>query len=357
MSTTRINAIRRKIQAENLDGMIISDMPQVRYLTGFSGDTGVLALSRTTADLLTDFRFTDQAKQQTKGAKVSIVKGELFSNLKELSSFKAKNARIGLDSEHLSVATRSRLARYLPSALLVDAPGVVEEMGWVKDSIELASLKKAVAIADLAYSRILNIIRPGVQESELAAELEYQMLMLGSEKPAFDTIVASGFRAAMPHGVASHKKVAKGEFVTFDFGATVDGIVCDITRTVVVGRATPRQKKIYNIVLKAQLAGIRKVKAGVEAKAVDSACRDLITKAGFGKEFGHGTGHGIGFYIHMGPRVASVSTHKLMTNNVVTIEPGIYISGWGGVRIEDDVLVTRNGGKVLNRAEKKLLEL
>jgi Xaa-Pro aminopeptidase len=196
-----------------------------------------------------------------------------------------------------------------------------------------------------------------VRERELAAELEYQMMMLGSEKPAFETIVASGYRSAMPHGVASDKKVQKGDLITFDFGATVNGYVSDITRTVVVGKASPRQKKIYEIVLKAQLAGIKKVRAGLTGEQVDAVCRKIITRAGYGKNFGHGTGHGIGYFIHLGPRVSFLSKDKLKVNNVITIEPGIYLSGWGGVRIEDDVVVTKNGCKVLNKAEKKLLEL
>jgi Xaa-Pro aminopeptidase len=183
------------------------------------------------------------------------------------------------------------------------------------------------------------------------------MLMLGSEKPAFESIVASGQRSAMPHGLASAKKIHKGDFVTFDFGATVNGYVSDMTRTVVVGKATSRQKKVYGIVLKAQKAGVKKIKASVPTRIVDKACRDIIKKAGYGKNFGHGTGHGIGYYIHVGPSISPKSADILAVNQVVTIEPGIYITGWGGVRIEDDVVVTRNGGKVLNKTPKNLLEL
>lgn len=357
MSTKRINTLRSACRADHLDAIVVTNMEQVRYLTGFSGDSGMLVLTSKGAEFLTDFRFTDQAKQQVKGARVSIIKGDLFANLKDLAILKGKNLRVGYSGDLLSVSARDRLAANLPDALVANASSTLAEMGWVKDSDELANIKKAVAISDTVFERILELVRPGIRENELAAEMEYQMMMLGSEKPAFETIVASGYRSAMPHGVASTKKLAKGDFVTFDFGARYNGFVSDITRTVVVGKASERQKKIYNLVAKAQLAGIRKVKAGVAAKAVDEACRSIITKAGYGKEFGHGTGHGIGFFIHMGPRVSSISTDKLKPNNVITIEPGIYISGWGGVRIEDDVVVTRSGGKVLNRAPKYLLEL
>ena len=231
------------------------------------------------------------------------------------------------------------------------------DLGWVKEKNEIASIKKAVSISDLAFERVLNLVAPGIRERELAAELEYQMMMLGAEKPAFETIVASGYRSALPHGAASAKKVKKGEFITFDFGATVDGYVSDMTRTIVVGNPTSKQKKIYQIVLRAQKAAIRKVKAGVSGKAVDAAARSIIERAGYGKNFGHGTGHGIGFFVHVGPRLSTASEDKLKINNVITIEPGIYLSGWGGVRIEDDVVVTRNSGKVLNRAPKNLLVL
>ncbi len=357
MPSSRLNDLRAKIRRDHLDGLVITYMNQIRYLTGFSGDTAVLIITPTQAELMTDFRFKDQARLQVKGAKVNITKGDSFTALKEHPLLSGKNARVGFSGEYLTVSACERLAKHLPNALLTNADSTLHGLGWVKDRAELAEIKRAVRISDVAFERILAIVKPGVRESEVAAELEYQMVMLGSEKPAFETIVASGFRSAMPHGVASQKKIGHRDFVTIDFGATVNGFVSDCTRTVVIGKASPRQKKIYEIVLRAQLAAIHRVRAGIAAKAVDDAARNVITKAGFGKEFGHGTGHGIGFYIHMGPRVSQLSTDKLIVNNVITIEPGIYISGFGGVRIEDDVVVTRAGCQVLNRAEKKLLEL
>ncbi len=357
MSLKRINALRQKLRTDNLDGMILTHLDHVRYLTGFTGTAGLLVISPGGADFFTDFRYTDQARKQIKGARVSIVKRDLVAGLKEFPKLNVKNRTYAFSSEHLTVALKEKLQKVLPDSLFVPADSVLADLGWVKDKDEIASITKAVEISDLAFERILSMIAPGVRERELAAELEYQMAMFGSEKRPFETIVASGYRSALPHGVASGKKVKKGEFVTFDFGATINGYVSDITRTVVVGKPTQRQKKIYDTVLKAQKAGIRKVKAGVMAKAVDEASRKVIEKAGFGKNFGHGTGHGIGFYVHLGPRVAPESEDKLMVNNVITIEPGIYISGWGGVRIEDDVVVTRVGGKVLNKAPKNLLVL
>jgi len=357
MSVQRIDQLRKSMAAENLDGLIVSDLNKIRYLTGYTGSSGLLFISGKKADSYTDSRYTVQAKKQVKGARVHIARTALNQEMAKLPGIQTRNLLYGIDGEAMTVAERVRLQALLPQAQLIPSEHLTVELGWVKEKSEIDLIKKAVTISDIAFERILNLVRPGIRERELAAELEYQMLMLGSERPAFESIVASGYRSAMPHGVASSKKLKKGDFVTFDFGATVDGYVSDITRTVVVGKATSRQKKIYDIVARSQKAGIRKVKAGVAGVAVDAACRDIIKKAGYGKNFGHGTGHGIGFLVHTGPRVSPLSKDKLRPNNVITIEPGIYVDGWGGVRIEDDVVVTRSGGTVLNKAEKKLLEL
>jgi len=357
MSTKRISALRKKLQAENLDGIVITHLDHIRYLTGFTGTAGLLVMSPKSADFFTDFRYADQARKQVAGARVIIVKKDPLVALKDFPQLNVKNRKYAFSSEYLTVAQKVKLQQALPDSLFIPADSTLAELGWVKDSNEIASIKKAVEISDAAFERILSVIKPGVRERELAAELEYQMAKLGSEKPAFETIVASGYRSAMPHGIASLKKVKKGEFITFDFGATVSGYVSDVTRTIILGKPSQKQKKIYNVVLKAQKAGIKKVKAGVMAKVIDQASRKVIEKAGFGKNFGHGTGHGIGYYVHLGPRVSSLSEDKLMVNNVITIEPGIYITGWGGVRIEDDVVVGKTGGKVLNKAPKNLLVL
>jgi Xaa-Pro aminopeptidase len=357
MSHTRIDQLRKKIQVENLDALIVTDMTHIRYLTGFAGSAGVLVVTPSKVMFAVDFRYGEKAKAEAKGIPLTVTKGDAYSSLKETELLKKKNLRVGIDGENVTLALKARLKTLVPSGILINAASVLADLGWVKDGLDLANIKKAVEISDKAFERILAIIKPGIGENELAAELEYQMIMLGSEKAAFETIVASGYRSAMPHGVASLKKIRKGELVTLDFGATVNGSVSDITRTIVVGKATPRQKKIYGIVAKSQLASINRVRPGIDGKVVDKAARDVIEKAGFGKYFGHGTGHGIGIFIHMGPRVSQLSADKLMPGNVITIEPGIYLPGWGGVRIEDDILITRSGGKVLNRAPKKLLEL
>ena len=357
MSRKRIDAVRKKMSRDNLEGLILTHLDYIRYLTGFTGSSALLIITDKTADFFTDFRYKDQSAKQVKGARVHIVQGDPLTALKDFPKFNQKNRTYGYSAQYTTDMTLTNLRKVLPDSIFVDADSILSDLGWVKDKDEIANIIKACEIADIAFERILNITKPGAREREIAAELEYQMTMLGSEKPAFETIVASGYRSALPHGAASPKRIKKGDFVTFDFGATVNGYVSDMTRTVVIGKATAKQKKIYNIVLKSQKAGIRKIKAGVIGKAVDNACRQIITKAGYGKNFGHGTGHGIGFFVHVGPRLSTVSTDKLMPNNVLTVEPGIYISGWGGVRIEDDVIVTKTGCRILNKTEKKLLEL
>jgi Xaa-Pro aminopeptidase len=341
----------------NLDGLVINHLDFIRYLTGFTGSAALLIITKNKADFVSDFRYKEQSAKQVKGAKVHILKKRSTAALEDFPQYNTKNARIGYPASYLSVAELNIFKEKWQNVIPIPSDEVFKELGWVKDKDEINSITKACEIGDIAFERVLNIVKPGIRESEVSAELEYQMKMLGSERPAFETIIASGYRSALPHGVASRKKIKKGDFVTFDFGATVNGYVSDMTRTVVVGKATSKQKKIYNLVLKAQKASIRKIKAGVLGKTVDEAGRKIITKGGFGKNFGHGTGHGIGFFVHVGPNLSAVSEDKLKPNNVITVEPGIYFSGWGGVRIEDDVVVTRTGNRILNKSPKKLLEL
>nr|MBN2277134.1 aminopeptidase P family protein [candidate division Zixibacteria bacterium] len=357
MYSRRIKKFQQFMKKENLDGFVINRMVNIRYLCGFSGDTGLLVILTGQAFLLCDSRFYTMARKEVKGARVYLTKSLPLNELKDMDRFQIKNYRFGYESDYLSCSQLKTLQENLPAALLVPMTDSVEFLSIIKDKGEIELIQAAVDIADTAFDRILGYLKPGQRELEVAAELEYQMKMMGSNKPAFDTIVASGFRSAMPHGVASDKKIRKGDFVTFDFGAEYKGYVSDMTRTVIMGKATARQKKIYNLVLRAQRAGIKKVKPGVECRAVDTAARKVIDRAGFKKNFGHGTGHGIGIYVHVKPNVGPRSTDTLKKGMIITVEPGVYIPEWGGVRIEDDVLVTGRGGKVMNQAPKKLLEL
>jgi Xaa-Pro aminopeptidase len=360
----RIDRIKKYLKQNNLDAAYIyypldtgNFLPNVRYLTGFSGSSGAVFVTPKASYFITDFRYKDQSSKEVKGSKVVVSSKNPISTLADIKEAKTKNLRLGIEAHRLTVAQKSQLAETLPDAILVDTTDMVEDLMVCKDKSEIDNIKKAVEISDTAFERILGILKPGIREKDVAAELEYQMKMLGATKEAFGSIVASGYRSALPHGLASDKKIKKGEFVTFDFGALYNGYCSDITRTVVIGKATAKQKKIYRIVKRAQETAIKKVKAGVTGKEVDGVARKIIEKSGYGKEFGHGTGHGIGLEVHAAPRVSKLGTQPLKNNMVITIEPGIYISGWGGVRIEDDVVVRPKSGLVLNKAPKKLLEL
>ncbi|HSH00008.1 MAG TPA: aminopeptidase P family protein [candidate division Zixibacteria bacterium] len=357
MSAQRISKLRQFLKKENLDAIIISNADHVRYLSGYTGSNGLLVVDHRQAHFFTDFRYVTQSKTEVKGARISFPGRSLAVGLKNVPSLHRRYATIGYECDYTTIAQRQEFAQNLNGSLLAPTRGVVEALSMVKDRGELALIEKAVKITDAAFAHALTFVKPGVREMELAAELEYFMKLNGASGPAFETIIASGARSALPHGVATHKKVAKGDFITFDFGAKYNGYVSDMTRTVVVGKASARQKKIYSLVLKAQKAAISRIKSGRPAAEVDKAARAVISKAGHGKRFGHGTGHGIGYYVHVGPRVAETSQDILRSGMVITIEPGVYIPDWGGVRIEDDVVVTANGGRILNKSPKDLLEL
>ena len=360
MFKTRIKKIQQKIVSENFDVLLVSELAHVRYLCGFAATEaldGILVVLKGEAHLFTDFRYKDQAAKEAKGVRIRVGQRNALADIVNFKPLQKPYLKIGIESNYLTHRSLKSLQDSLEKAVFIPTEGLVEELAMVKDKDEIANIKEAVRISDTAFGRILAIVKPGVREIDLAAELEYQMRMLGSEKPAFETIAASGFRGALPHGLASKKRVKKGEFITFDFGATYNGYVSDITRTIVVGKATARQKKIYNIVAKAQLKAIKAAKAGIPGVKLDSVARNLIKKNGYGKNFGHGLGHGIGLMVHEGPSLSPRSEIVLRPGNVVTIEPGIYISKWGGVRIEDDVVIRRNGCTVLNKAPKELIEL
>lgn len=357
MSAKRLAALRKTLKSENLDALIVGNLNHVRYLSGFSGSSGLLVVDRQRAYFFTDQRYDTQSRREVKGARVTITGRPLAGGLGSIAALQKRFARVGFERDHVTVLECEEFSQNLNGSLLAPTRGLVERQAMVKDKSELLQIEKAVKITDDTFLHVLQFIKPGVRETELAAEMEYFMKLAGSSNPAFDTIVASGARSALPHGAASSKKIAHGDFITFDFGARVNGYVADMTRTVVVGKASARQKKIYNLVLKAHKAGVAKVRHKRAAADVDRACRAIIDRAGYGKYFGHGTGHGIGLYIHEGPRLAETSTDTLKRGMVVTVEPGIYLPGWGGVRIEDDVLVTTGGGRALNKSPKNLIEV
>jgi Xaa-Pro aminopeptidase len=357
MMKNRLKRLQGTLSKENLDFLLVTVLPHVRYLSGYSGTNGIIVVSAKSSVFLTDFRYKEQAKQQVRNMKAVTVERDLFSGLADLAGLKGKRIKLGFETKHLSCQVYRRLKSLLPDCLLVPTEGIVESLTIKKDKGEIEKIKKAVRITDRAFSEILDFIKPGVKELDVAAELEYRMKKHGSSAPSFETIVASGKRGALPHGIASGKRIRKGEFVTMDFGAIFEGYTADMTRTVLVGKASKKQKRLYDLVLKAQRRAVSKARAKMRACDLDKSARDVIKRAGYAKYFGHGLGHGIGLVVHDNPAVNPTNQLHLEPGMVITIEPGVYLPNWGGVRIEDDILITPRGCQNLTKSEKDLIEL
>jgi Xaa-Pro aminopeptidase len=356
MTNGRIRKAFGLLKKNRIDCLLVTEITHVHYLSGFSGSNGMVLLVPPKAYFLTDFRYMVQAQKEVKYCTVIIAERELTSELPKLPVFSRK-IRAGVERAYVSLKLQTKLKELLPKAEFRPTENMVESLMLVKDSEEIRKIKKAVRISDQAFTEILDYLKPGAREKDIALELEYIMRSSGADGVAFDTIVASGQRSSMPHGIASNRKLRKGDFVTLDFGALFQGYAADITRTVVLGKATARQRKIYDIVLGAQTKACRSVKPGIACSRLDAVAREEIMKAGFGDNFGHGLGHGIGMVVHDQPVLNPRSSDTLREGMVITIEPGIYIPNWGGVRIEDDVAVTSSGGQILSKSPKDLLEL
>ena len=356
MTDGRIRRAFGLLKKSRIDCLLVTEITHVRYLSGFSGSNGMVLLAPPRAYFLTDFRYMVQSQKEVKDCTVVIADRELTSELPKLPVFSRK-IRVGVEGVYVSLKLQARLKELLPKADFRPTENLIESLMMIKDSEEIRRIKKAVRISDQTFSDILDHLKPGVKEKDIALEMEYIMRSSGADGVAFETIVASGQRSSMPHGIASNRKLRKGDFVTLDFGASFQGYASDITRTVVLGKATAKQKKIYDIVLQAQRKACRSVKPGLACSRLDAVAREDIMKAGYGDNFGHGLGHGVGLVVHDHPVLNPRSSDTLREGMVITIEPGIYIPNWGGVRIEDDVLVTSSGGQILSRSPKDLLEL
>ncbi|WP_312520691.1 Xaa-Pro peptidase family protein [Anaerospora sp.] len=350
----RIERLRELCTNKGLEGFIVTKPENRLYFSGFCGSSGLLLVTGNDAKLLTDFRYVTQAQSQAPDFEivrhgVAILKtlGQTASNLEV--------KKLGFEMDYVTWADYQAMERELSGIELI--PCRVDELRMMKDEAEITALKRAVFIADQAFSHILKYIRPGMTEREVALELEYTMRRLGAEKSAFDIIVASGVRSSLPHGIASEKIIANGDFVTMDFGAVYNGYHSDITRTIIMGQASDKQRQIYEIVLQAQLAGVAAVQPGRTGKQIDEVSRSIITNAGYGNYFGHGLGHGVGLNIHEEPRLSPGGDTMLEAAMTVTVEPGIYIPEWGGVRIEDTVVVVSAGCEVLTASSKQLIQV
>ncbi|MCG0239061.1 MAG: Xaa-Pro peptidase family protein [Firmicutes bacterium] len=355
----RLQRLRATLAEKGLDGLLVQKPENRRYLSGFTGSAGVLLVTARGAHLLTDFRYTEQAAAQAPDFQIHRTgDGGYVETLVPLLQQEGVR-RLGFESDYVTVDAHAAYQKALGDAgvELVPAAGLVERLRQIKDPEEVAAIRRAAAIADAAFQHILGYIRPGVTEREVALELEFFMKRQGASALAFDTIVASGPRSSLPHGVASDRVIGRGEFVTLDFGCVYQGYCSDMTRTVMVGEPDEKQREIYEIVLTAQRLGVEAARPGITGRELDAVCRDYIAQRGYGEYFGHGTGHGVGLYIHEEPRVSQRGETVLEPGHVVTIEPGIYLPGWGGVRIEDLVVITETGAEVLSQSPKDLIIL
>jgi len=356
MPNARVKRLRAQLSGAEDAAMIVASGVNRRYLSGFTGTSGVLLLTGERAALLTDFRYQEQAPLQAIGFDIIIHGPDLKATIAEtLKSWGV--ARLLFEDEHVTYAEHAAWREALAPLELAPAGSVVEKLRELKDEDELAVMRAAADVADRAFSHILGFIRPGVAEIAIAAELEMFMRKSGATGPSFDTIVASGERSAMPHGVASGRTVGAGEFVTLDFGAYYQGYCSDLTRTLFVGRPTDKHREIYEIVKEAQAYALEHLKPGMTGREGDALTRDIISRYGYGDNFGHGTGHGLGMEIHESPRLSRTCDTVLQPGMVVTVEPGIYVPGFGGVRIEDDVVMTDTGIQILTRSSKELILL
>lgn len=358
----RLSRLRASLAPGQLDALLVTALPNVRYLTGFTGSNALVLVTADDALLLTDFRYATQVKTEVSPAvRVVIEQMSLWTRLwKELRQLKGVGV-LGFETAHVTHQDASRFVQEGGEASAWKwrpTLNLVEVLRETKDDSELAHIRAAVQVAEHALSRTLPQVRAGMTELEVAGILEYEMRLAGSERTAFETIVAAGARSALPHARASAQVIHKGDLLLFDFGATSGGYVSDITRTYIVGRSPDaRQQEIHDVVREANGSASVAVRAGMRGRDADALARDYIERRGFGAAFGHSTGHGIGLEIHEAPRVAKTAESPLPPGAVITIEPGIYLEGWGGVRIEDDVLVTTEGSEVLTSFERGLLQL
>jgi len=353
----RQTALRGALETDGLDALLLTHLPNIRYLTGFTGSAALLLVRPDTTTLITDFRYATQAPNEAgSAAVVEIDQKSVWDRLGRLLAAAAPGT-LGIEAQALTVRDAERAAG-LTRGRVVPTSDLVEQLRAVKSPEEVAAIRAAADLAQAALAEVLPTVRPGLTELEIAATLEGALRRRGSEWHPFPTIVASGQRAALPHARTSPRPVQAGEWLLLDFGAQVDGYCADLTRTVVVGaRADERQRTIYELVRTAQRRALEHLRAGMTGREGDALARDVIAARGFGEAFGHSLGHGLGLEVHEGPRLAPTADAPLPLHAVVTVEPGIYLPGWGGVRLEDDAYLGPDGVVVLSDGRTELVEL
>jgi len=349
--------VQEILQKLSIDAILISNGNNMRYVSGFAGETGYLYISEKRHAVITDFRYTIQAEMEAAGYEIITIRNGGYEEVinEILKAEQVKN--LGFEAEDMLYASYNQLKEKLKVKELTPIGNEITRLRRIKTPKELEFIKKAEEIGDQVFTEILTFIKPGMTELEVAARIEYLLKLSGAQGISFPAIVASGINSSMPHAVPSQKQIEVGDFLTMDFGCVYEGYCSDMTRTIVIGKASDKQKEIYETVLKAQLAALEFIKAGYQGKEVDKVARDIIYGAGYEGCFGHGLGHSVGLHIHENPRLSLLEEEIILAGMTETVEPGIYIKGFGGVRIEDLVVVTEDGCVNFTHSEKKLIEL
>ena len=347
--------LKNVIEKSGLDGMLITNLTNIRYICGFTGSAGTCLVTQSGQFFITDGRYIEQSKEQVKGFNRYI---DMDSNLSIIKKNKliTKDLKIGFEGNHVNFTLYDSMKKIFTDTHWESTTMILEDLASVKDQTELNAIRTAVEITDKVYEEILPMLRPGYTEKQVANTMVSKYREYG-EGEAYSPIVATGPNGALPHAVPTDREFSKGDFIVIDAAAKYAGYHADMTRTPVVGEATEKHREIYAIVKEAQQRGCNIARAGVSCKEVDAATRDYIHEMGYGEYYTHGTGHGLGLEIHTSPRFSPMSEDILAENNVMTIEPGIYLAGWGGVRIEDDVIINHDGCEILNKTTKDLVVL
>jgi len=352
----RVSKLKNELANLNLHGMYVTNLTNVRYLTGFTGSAGSLLVLEDEQHFFTDGRYIEQSKSQVKNCKIHIVGSAHYKAIKKYALI-AEDLKIAIEASFVSIGLYDQIRGFLPHVKWEKVDDIIGVIAAVKDAHEIDSLKTAVEITDTVFTKIIPELKVGATEKNISAKISYLFKMYGAEGDSYDSIIGSGYLGALPHARPTDKEFEKGDFVVMDFGALYNGYHADMTRTVVIDTATDKHREIYDIVLNSQLAGIKAAKAGITGAALDQICRDVIVSAGYGDHFIHSTGHGLGLEVHTYPRISAFNDKPLLENYVITIEPGIYLAGWGGVRIEDDCWIKKDTCVPLNKSTKELLIL
>ncbi|MCH5377551.1 MAG: Xaa-Pro peptidase family protein [Planctomycetes bacterium] len=353
----RRDRLRRLMKQAGADSMLVTNFTNVTYLTGFTGDDSYLLVSASGDLMLSDFRYIQQLAEECPGLETSIRKaGTEISEDVGKAVQAGKFRRLAVEAASMTVALHAQLSAKLSGVELIPTTQLVEHLREIKDREEIAAIRDAILMAERAFAVVRASLRPEQTEKEIGYELENQIRRFGGSRCSFTPIVGVGPRGALPHATLSDRRVGESDFVLIDWGARGPLYVSDLTRILVTGKIPPKLEAIYGVVLRAQQAGIAAIRPGAVMQDVDAAARKVIEDAGYGKRFGHSLGHGIGLQVHELPRLAARQERKLKAGMVVTVEPGIYLPGWGGVRIEDDILVTRTGHEVLSNVPREFAD-